>query len=154
MVQGLPGHSHLLPSAKCLWGQREPLTPWCFVESNHHLCSLGQNISKSKGIRSNNINYDKASMNRVSQIKTFWLFKMFNWTFKRFSLISGLESTLGAGLSNYAIRQWAANCLLSLTETVKLLFTMQINVNKNNWLHISQTIKLTIDDAYCFFPLN
>lgn len=29
---------------------------------------------------------------------------------------------------------------------------MQINVNKNNWLHISQTIKLTTDDAYCFSP--
>ena len=73
---------------------------------------------------------------------------MFNWTFKRFSLISVLESPPGAGLSNYAIRHSAANCLLSLTETVKLLFTMQINVNKNNWLHISQAIKLSTDDAY------
>lgn len=78
---------------------------------------------------------------------------MFNWTFKRFSLISVLESPPGAGLSNYAIRHSAANCLLSLTETVKLLFTMQINVNKNNWLHISQAIKLSTDDTYLPSPL-
>lgn len=41
--------------------------PWCFLESNHHFCSLGQHtcISESKGIYSNNIKYDMASMNWV-----------------------------------------------------------------------------------------
>ena len=31
---------------------------------------------------------------------------------------------------------------------------MQINVNKNNWLHIAQAIKLSTDDAYSPPPLR
>lgn len=51
-VQGSPGHpctfTFLLQKSAPRVG--ESLMLWCFVESNHHLRSLRQNISESKGI--------------------------------------------------------------------------------------------------------